>query len=110
MKIEKDIEKTLAFDPKKVEQCYSDLIEVFQKHRLTTGEILIAYGNLGYALGAAVEGYKEKGPGPDELKRLYYSKATPGVGLMLSGLTISSWYDTYLKTKVDEENKENKKE
>lgn len=100
MKIEKEIEKTLAFDPEKVDQCYKELVEVFRKHKLRVGEILIAYGNLGYTLGASVEGYGEKGPGLKELERLYYTQASAGLGLMLSGLTISSWYDTYTDTKV----------
>ncbi len=106
MKIEKEIEKTRAFDPDKVDQCYSDLVEVFQKHKLTIGEILIAYGNLGYSLGASMEGYGQKGPGTEELKRLYYSQPTPGVGMMLQGLTITTWYDTYINMSETEDKKD----
>ncbi len=110
MKIDKQIEKTLAFDPEKVEQCYSDLIDVFRKHKLRVGEILIAYGNLGYALGASVEGYEGTGPGADELKKLYYTNPSPGVGLMLQGLTITTWYEMYKNAKVSniEDNQEKK--
>ena len=100
MKIETEIKKTLAFDPTRVEQCYEELVEVFRKHRLGVGEILIAYGNLGYTLGASIEGYKGKGPSPDDLKRLYYSKPSPGVALMLQGITVTTWYDQYAQTKV----------
>ncbi len=108
MKIENDIQKTLAFDPDKVEQALSDLIDVFQKHKLRVGEILIAYGNLGYLLGAAAEGYVGKGPGVEELKQSYYTKPTPGVGLMLQGLTISSWYDQYANIKIEEDKDKDK--
>lgn len=103
MKIEKEIQKTLAFDPEKVNNCYSDLVEVFQKYKLRIGEILIAYGNLGYTLGASIEGYTEKGPNSEELKKAYYTKPTPGVGLMLQGLTVSSWYDTYSNQKLKDD-------
>ncbi len=109
MKIDNEIQKTLAFDPEKVEQCYAEIVEVFRKYKLRVGEILIAYGNLGYTLGASIEGYAEKGPGAEELKKLYYTRPTPGLGLMLQGLTITAWYDMYANTKVskNEDIKEN---
>jgi hypothetical protein len=109
MKIEKDLQKTLAFDPNKVEQCYSDLVDVFRKHKLRVGEILIAYGNLGYTLGASIEGYDEKGPGAEELKQLHMTQPSPGTGLMIQGLTITTWYEKYQSAKVsnNEEIQEN---
>lgn len=108
MKIEEP-KATLEFDPSKVEACYEELVEVFRKHKLRVGEILIAYGNLGYTLGASVAGYKAKGPDVEELQKLYYTKPSPGVGLMLQGITITTWYDQYANAKVenDKDNKEN---
>lgn len=96
-------QKTLQFDPEKVEACYEELVEVFRKHGLSVGEILVAYGNLGYTLGASIDGHKGKGPTPEELKRLYYSKPSAGVALMLQGITVTSWYDEYAKIKVSAE-------
>lgn len=98
---------TLSFDPANTNQCYEELVEVFRKYKLRVGEILIAYGNLGYALGASIEGYKDKGPSVEELQKLYYSKPSPGVGLMLQGVTITTWFDQYEKAKVDENTKDN---
>jgi len=94
-----DIEKprkTLAFDDKKCNNLYKELVEVFQKHKPTVGELLIAYGNLGYTLGASVGGYKDKGPSTEELEKLYYSE--PGniaVALMLQSMTVVSWYSEW---------------
>lgn len=104
MKIEKEFEKTLAFDPEKVDQCFKELVDVFRKYKLRTGEVLIAYGNLGYVLGASVEGYGEgTGPGVEELKQRYYTQPTPGLGLMLQGLTITTWFDQYANMMVGQE-------
>ena len=108
MKIEEPV-ATLEFDPAKVEAAYEELVEVFRKYKLRVGEILIAYGNLGYTLGASVEGYKSNGPSVEDLQKLYYSRPSPGVGLMLQGITITTWYDQYANTKIadNKDNKEN---
>jgi hypothetical protein len=97
-------EKKIQFDPEKCNELYTDLVEVFQKHKPTVGEILIAYGNLGYALGASIGGFSEKGPGIEELKKLYYSE--PGrldIALMTQGLTVTTWYDDWEKQVLDTE-------
>ena len=60
MKIDKDPKPRLKFDPEKVSDVYEKLVEVFQDAKLTTGEILIAYGNLGYTLGASIQGLVEE--------------------------------------------------
>ena len=99
MKIDKP-DKTLEFDPSKVNQAYEELVAVFQKYKLGVGEILIAYGNLGYTLGASIDGHAEQGPNTEELQKLYYSNPTVGVAMMLSGLTITSWYETYSNQKL----------
>ena len=79
-------ETRLAFDDERCNAAYEDLVEVFQKHKLTVGEIIVAYGNLGYALGASIGGFSEKGPSPEELKKLYYEH--PG----RLDLTVTTWY------------------
>lgn len=94
--------KTLSFDPEKCALLYEELIKVFQKHKPTVGEILIAYGNLGYALGASIGGHEGSGPSVDKLKELYYSE--PGkvdVALMLQGLLITSWYEDWEKKALE---------
>jgi hypothetical protein len=96
----------MKFDEKKASQALSDLIDVFQKKKLTIGEILVVYGNLGYALGASIEGYDDKGPSISELEKLYYSNPTPGVALMLQGVTVTTWYEDWVKKLKEKQDKE----
>lgn len=93
--------KTLSFDPDRCTEVLAELVEVFQKHKPTVGEILIAYGNLGYTLGASI-GKFEKGPSIEELEKLYYSE--PGrldVALMIQGLQVTTWYESYAEKAID---------
>jgi len=77
-----------------ISSCHDDLLRVFQKHKLTVKEIVVVYGNLGYSLGASVEGYKEFGPSPDEVQQKYYSgKNSIGNALMMQGMLITTWSD-----------------
>lgn len=88
--------KTSNLDPEKCSNLHSELIKVFQKNKPTISEILIVYGNLGYSLGASIGGYTEQGPGPEELKKIYYSEPKRiDVALMLQGLMITEWLDSY---------------
>ena len=102
-----DIERpkeTLHFNPERCNDLYTELVEVFQKHKPTVGEIIIAYGNLGYTLGASIGGFDEKGPGIEELKKLYYTE--PGrldLALMLQGLTITTWYEDWEKIQLSKQ-------
>jgi hypothetical protein len=97
----KDFQKRLEFDPEKVNRAYEKLVQIFQDEKLTVGEIIIAYGNLGYTLGASVEGFKEKGPTIDELNKMYYSNPTLGVALMIQGITVTSWYENWEKQQLN---------
>ena len=102
VKVDKDPEKTLQFDPDKCNNMLSELMKIFQKHQPTVGEILTVYGNLGYSLGASIGGFQEKGPSPEELKQLYYEK--PGrvdVALMLEGLTVTTWFSNWEEQVID---------
>lgn len=78
-------------DVDELNKALKELIEVFQKKKLTVQDILIVYGNLGYALGASIEGYKEGGPGIEELKEKYANSQSIGVALMLQGILVTSW-------------------
>lgn len=90
--------KTLSFDPDKAAKLLEELLEVYQKHSPTVGELLTATSNLLYSLGSSMTAFydptpREKGPSIDELNRLYYSE--PGrldVAMMLQGMTMSTWY------------------
>ncbi len=96
MKVEKDIKKTLAFNPEKCNNLYTELVEVFQKIKPTIGEIIIAVGNLLYTVGASIEKYPEKGPSFEELKKLYYMNPKKiGLAMMMQGLTMTTWFQSY---------------
>lgn len=102
MTVKKDFESILQFDPDKVERIYEETLEVYQKHKPTTGEILIALSNLTYALGASIGNYDGKGPSLEELKQIYYQK--PGridVAVMLQGMTMATWYDDWVKLRLE---------
>lgn len=112
-------EKRLPFDEKKVSEAYAKLVEVFQEAGLTASEILVAYSNLGYTLGASIAGITGKGPGVEELERQYYmmDQATGdphkkmGTALMLQSMTVATWYEDYRQLLLDtEDTKEDEKQ
>ena len=100
--INKDPEKTLQFDPEKCGDLLSKIIEAFEEHKPTVGEILVIYGNLGYTLGASIEGYGSKGPGVEELKKEYYANPSVGTALMLQGIEVTNWYQDHEKETTKE--------
>lgn len=85
----------------KIDKAYTELVKVFNKHKLTVPEILIAYGNLGYTLGASIGGYTDKGPSAKDLELMYATKPTIDVALMLQGMTTTLWVDDLNKTMED---------
>lgn len=87
------IENTDNVSASKIEKAYTDLVKVFNKYKLNVPEMLIAYGNLGYALGASIGGYEGKGPSSEELNKLYATNPTVDVALMISGLICCTWVD-----------------
>lgn len=106
MQIQNDIPEARGFSPAKVEKCYEELVEVFQKHKLSVREILIAYGNLGYTLGASIEGFSGQGPSASDLEKMYYTNPTVGVALMSQGLLVTSWDESYEKQQQTTESKD----
>ena len=99
-------EKKLGFDPDKSSELLEELIEVFQSHKPTVGEIVTVLSNLTYALGASIGDHGSVGPGVEELKRLYYSE--PGrmdVALMLQGLTMATWFLDWEKLRIQDTSK-----
>jgi hypothetical protein len=74
-------------------QALGELIDVLAKYKLRAQDLVVVYGNLGYAIGASMEGHSgDSGPGVEELQQAYYSKPTLGVALMLQGMLITSWH------------------
>jgi hypothetical protein len=100
-------EKVLEFDSDKCTSLYEDLVEVFKKHAPTVGEILIAYGNLGYTLGSSIGGYKTPGPGLEELNQIYYTDPSRlDAALMITGIQICTWYSDYEELLLSQEKKQ----
>ena len=95
-----------SFDPQKISDCHTELIDVFNKHKLTEEEIVLTYGNLVYTLGASMGGYSGKGPALEALKKMYYSNPTLDVALMLQGILITTWYDDHNKQQAAQPTKE----
>jgi len=85
----KDIDET------KVAKLVSQVIKLINKNQLSIQEMIVAYGNLGYHLGASIAGFTDKGPNIEELKREYYSNPTVDVGLMIQGLLITDWEEDF---------------
>ena len=103
MSTNKEFVKKLEFDPEKVNRVFERLVDIFQEEKLTVGEIIIAYGNLGYTLGASVAGYTDKGPSMEELNKMYYSQPSLGVALMIQGMTVTSWYGEWEKQQFNKQ-------
>lgn len=106
-----ELEQSDLFDTEKISQCISDLEQVFSKHNLNVGELLLCYGNLGYKLGANLRrAYRDKDfisepPNTEKLNQLYYSQPTEDVALMLTALTILGWVSNLI-----EQNKKGEKD
>lgn len=94
-------------DLDKVSKVHAELIKVFQKYSLNVGELLLVYGNLGYTLGASVDGHQGTGPSIQELKEAYYTQPTVGVALMLQGIEVTTWHDDLVKLQNQEKEKDN---
>lgn len=82
-------------DNKKIEKTIEKIHKIINKTDLNIAEIIIAYGNLGYHLGASMAGFEDQGPSLPVLQQEYYRNPTVDVGLMLQGLLITSWEDSF---------------
>ena len=101
--LDKNPAKTLQFNPDKCATLLDEILEIFQRYRPTAGEIIVTYGNLGYQLGASIEGHQGNGPSIEELNKSYYSKPTLGTALMLQGIEVTGWYQDHEKENIKEE-------
>lgn len=84
----------------KITNCLSNILELIQNNRFKVGELILLYGNLGYSIGASIEGEAKT---IEELNKLYYTNPTVGIALMLNGAMVNSWFDDYNKITKSEE-------
>lgn len=89
------VENTQHADTEKISKCLSELIQLIGNNNFSVAELLLLYGNLGLQLGGSIEGGNI--PSIEELQKMYYSNPSTGVALMLTGLTVTSWFDSYLE-------------
>ena len=107
MPIETLSTSTKDLNVERVSSLIEDLIKVFQHHKPTVKEIILAYGNLGYTLGACIDNWKNKGPDERTLLRLHKEKPSVGSALMLQGIQVCTWAEGDLSAREDiEEEKE----
>ncbi len=74
------------------EKLFTELLALFQKYKLTADQIILTYSNLGYSLGASIDGVKDK-ISLEELELKYATAPTMGVSLMLQCLLMSTWVE-----------------
>jgi len=94
--------KQLKFDHKKTSDTYNSLVEIFRDAKLTIGEILVAYGNLGIALGTSIEN-KNETLAIEEIEKEYLRNPTPGLALILQGSEVVSWYKQHEQTIIKDD-------
>lgn len=74
----------------KCEKTLDELQDVLNKAKLNLQELVWAYGQLGYNIGATLEGVAFT---VDEATKEYYEKPRLGVSLMVQGLHVQTWVD-----------------
>jgi hypothetical protein len=90
MKIDKDF-KEPNIDAEKTSEVLDKILEVLRENKLNTLELIVLLSNLGYSIGASLEGFQGNGPSFEELQKMYYSNPTVGVALMNQAMLMSSW-------------------
>ena len=73
-----------------------EILEVLKKHKLRVQDLILLYGNLGYSIGASIEGLSD-GLTTDELQKKYYENPTVGTTMMLQSVLVTTWRDDYMK-------------
>lgn len=86
-------------EQEKASKALSDILLILKNAKLRTQDLVLLYGNLGYSIGASIEGYDPGAAGPtlDELQKSYYEKPTVGVSLMLQGILTTTWHEDLTK-------------
>ena len=100
MKITHEPASKPGFEPERADKAYQRLVKILQEEQPSVSELLVILSNLLYTVGAAVGDYKEVGPTLEELEKLYYSEPDRvDVALMLQGLMMSTWVESYIEKK-----------
>lgn len=101
------VQPSQGLNPKVIERIVDKCIRAFHtRPKANQQEILLALANLIYSIGASIDGYKEKGPPIEELKRMYYTNPTIGTNLMLQSALLSLMVDNIRQGKIKEKVKE----
>jgi hypothetical protein len=81
-------------EQEKANKALDEIIQLLNKYKLRTQDLVVVYGNLGYTIGATIEAVDPNyGPSLEELQEKYYKEPTLGVALMLQGMLTTSWHD-----------------
>lgn len=85
-----------AFSLERTNSAFIDVVELLNKHSLTTSELVVLLGNLMYTIGTSAEGLGSTGPSIDKLEELYLNNPTKlSFGLMYQGYLLLAWYEKY---------------
>jgi hypothetical protein len=91
-------------EQEKTSKALDEIILILQKYKLRVQDLVLLYGNLGYSIGASIEGLKNtEGPSIDELQKNFYEKPTVGIAMMLQGMLTTTWYDDVIKSNKEKE-------
>lgn len=91
-------------EQEKASEALNEIILTLKKYKLRVQDLILLYGNLGYSIGASIEGLDNtQGPTIDELQKKYYEKPTVGIAMMLQGMLTTTWYDDVLKSNKEKE-------
>lgn len=95
-----------AEERSKANEVLGQCIEAFQGANLRTQDLVVVWGNLGYSLGASIEGFTESGPSLEELQQAYHQNPTIGIAMMLQGMMATLWSNQMTETfKKEQEGK-----
>jgi len=86
--------KQKEVDMKKCEKAREELQAVLNNNKLNLRELVWTYGQLGYDIGASLEG---EAYDLEAVEQKYFENPTVGVAFMIQGLTIQTWMTKELK-------------
>lgn len=90
--------KQEVVDIKKCEKVLDELHESLNKNKLNLKELVWTYGQLGYNIGATLEG---TGLTAEEVNKQYYLNPRLGIALQAQGLNIQMWIDKIEESRDD---------
>ena len=92
----------------KVDRVLSLVLKTLNREKLTERELLMLLSTLGYSIGASMEGFTDNGPSEKKLEQQYYESPTPGVGLMLQSLLLSTWINDIKPEEQSDDKRKNR--